>query len=375
MRRAAALAEFGQGALTDLDPRALIDEAVVLVARTLDVDFSNVLELRPDEGELHVLTAAGREGAAKHLEISVPLDSQAGYTLRSNGPITVEDLRAETRFSPSGRLLASGVVSHITVVVHGADRPWGVLGALSRSPRVFTEDEATFLQNVANVLGSALVRSQTEEALRESEERFRRLAGNVQDIIFRYRMEPETGIEYISPAAEQISGHPLHDFYADPDLAHNMTHPDDRGTLAKAFLDGTTEQVIVRWIRPDGGTVWVEYQNAPVRDGRGEIVAIEGVIRDITDVVLMQETLQQVREDLEARVEERFPSGNDYSLTFREMTVLQLIVTGRADKEIGHHLGISATTVHKHVASILEKMAASSRTEAGVRALREGLVV
>ena len=71
----------------------------------------------------------------------------------------------------------------------------------------------------------------------------------------------------------------------------------------------------------------------------------------------MQEALQQTREDLESRVEARFPGGNDYGLTFREMTVLQLVVSGRADKEIGQALGISTTTVHKHVASILDKMA------------------
>jgi PAS domain S-box-containing protein len=498
IRRAAAVAELGQRALEEPDPRVLMDEAVSVIARALDVDFANVLELLPDEGLLRVLTAAGREGKAKALNTTVPLDSQAGYTLEANEPVLVEDLRNETRFSPSERLLASGVISHMTVVIHGPERPWGVLGAHSRSMREFMPLEAHFLRSVANILGSALARERAEkevaaandeledffdnatvglqwlaedgtilkanrakmellgythdeyvghnitefqvdkpaaedflrrlrageeivnlevrlrckdgsikhvlrtssvlwrgdtfvhtrcfsrditarklaeEALRESEERFRRIAGNVQDIIFRFRMDPDAGIEYISPAAERISGHPLQEFYDDPDLTHRMTHPDDRGTLAKAFFDGTTEQTSVRWIRPDGRTVWVEYRNMPVRDDSGTLVAVEGVIRDITEIVLMQEALQQSREDLESRVEERFPSGNDYGLTFREMTVLQLVVSGRADKEIGKALGITTTTVHKHVASILDKMGASSRTEAGVRAIREGLVV
>jgi PAS domain S-box-containing protein len=498
IRRAAAVAGLGQRALEERDPRVLMDEAVSVIARSLDVDFANVLELLPDEGLLRVLTAAGREGNAKALNTTVPLDSQAGYTLEANEPVLVEDLRNETRFSPSERLLASGVISHMTVVIHGPERPWGVLGAHSRSKREFMPLEAHFLRSVANILGSALAREraekevavardeledffdnatvglqwlaedgtilkanrakmellgyspeeyvghhisefqvdkpaaedflrrlrageeivnlevrlrckdgsikhvlrtssvlwrgdtfvhtrcfsrditarkEAEEALRESEERFRRIAANVQDIIFRFRMEPDVGVEYISPAAERISGHPLQEFYDDPDLTHKMTHPDDRGTLAKAFYDGSTEQTSVRWIRPDGRTVWMEYRNMPVRDENGTLVAVEGVIRDITEIVLMQEALQQSREDLESRVEARFPSGNDYGLTFREMTVLQLVVAGRADKEIGKALGITTTTVHKHVASILDKMGASSRTEAGVRAIREGLVV
>ena len=63
-----------------------------------------------------------------------------------------------------------------------------------------------------------------------------------------------------------------------------------------------------------------------------------------------------------------------YEFTFREFTVLHLVAKGVADKEIANELGVVPSTVHKHVSSILGKMGASSRTEAGVRAVREGLV-
>jgi DNA-binding NarL/FixJ family response regulator len=63
-----------------------------------------------------------------------------------------------------------------------------------------------------------------------------------------------------------------------------------------------------------------------------------------------------------------------YKLTFRELTVLYLVAAGMADKEIAFRLGISHRTVSKHVENILSKMGAMSRTEAGVRAIREGLV-
>ena len=88
----------------------------------------------------------------------------------------------------------------------------------------------------------------------------------------------------------------------------------------------------------------------------------------------MEETLEQMREELEAKVERQLGRKNLYGLTFRELTVLHLVAAGRADKEIAGELGISPLTVHKHVANVLAKMGASSRTEAGVRALREGLV-
>ena len=87
----------------------------------------------------------------------------------------------------------------------------------------------------------------------------------------------------------------------------------------------------------------------------------------------LQGELLDLREALEARAEQRVERSNPYGLTFREYTVLEQVVTGKSDKEIGDVLGISATTASRHVSNILKKMGASSRTEAGVRAVREGL--
>ena len=73
-------------------------------------------------------------------------------------------------------------------------------------------------------------------------------------------------------------------------------------------------------------------------------------------------------------MERQFLRRNPYGLTFRELTVLHLAAEGKGDKEIGTILGISPLTAQKHVANILCKMGAASRTEASVRAVREGLL-
>ncbi|GAF67480.1 unnamed protein product, partial [marine sediment metagenome] len=103
-------------------------------------------------------------------------------------------------------------------------------------------------------------------------------------------------------------------------------------------------------------------------------VATQAVVRDITERKRVEEAFQKVREDIESRVERRTQEVNGYGLTFRELTVLHLVAAGKADKEIATVLGISPLTAHKHLANILNKMGAASRTEAGVRALREGLL-
>jgi DNA-binding NarL/FixJ family response regulator len=61
-------------------------------------------------------------------------------------------------------------------------------------------------------------------------------------------------------------------------------------------------------------------------------------------------------------------------LTSREVEVLRLVGAGRANKEIAGELGISERTARTHVSNILRKLALSSRTQAALWAMREGLV-
>lgn len=61
-------------------------------------------------------------------------------------------------------------------------------------------------------------------------------------------------------------------------------------------------------------------------------------------------------------------------LTNREMEVLKQVVEGKTNQEIGIILGISDKTVEKHLESVFSKLSVSSRVEAAVLAVREGLV-
>ena len=67
-------------------------------------------------------------------------------------------------------------------------------------------------------------------------------------------------------------------------------------------------------------------------------------------------------------------NASKYSLSPRELSVLASVALGLTDKQIGYKLGISPDTVRKHVASVRRKMGARSRTEASVRAVREGIL-
>src|SRR5687767_3439024 len=61
-------------------------------------------------------------------------------------------------------------------------------------------------------------------------------------------------------------------------------------------------------------------------------------------------------------------------LTTRELEVLELIVKGRSNKEIGSELKISEATVKSHVNNVLSKLGVTDRTQAATTALQRGLV-
>jgi PAS domain S-box-containing protein len=145
-------------------------------------------------------------------------------------------------------------------------------------------------------------RKQTEEALKNSEERFRRLAENARDIIFRYRQLPSLGFDYISPAVLRISGYTPEELYADPLLIFKVVHPDSRSLLEEITSrpqDYLEKPVVFRWVRKDGEIIWTEQRSVPIYDKDGKIIANEGIIRDITERKHAEEQLRESEENLQ----------------------------------------------------------------------------
>jgi signal transduction histidine kinase/response regulator RpfG family c-di-GMP phosphodiesterase len=162
----AAVAELGQRALAGTELPTLLDEAVNLAVRNLEVEFGAIMELGPDGEALVIRAGVGwTEGVVGHVTSGAGNASLSGFTLISNEPVVVEDLRAESRFGISAPLRDHGIISGMSVVVYGRDRPFGTLGVFGARPRTFTQDDAHFLQALANVLAAAIQRRRDEEEL------------------------------------------------------------------------------------------------------------------------------------------------------------------------------------------------------------------
>ncbi len=162
------VAALGQFALVATDLSTLLNQAVMLVSQTLEVEYCHILELLPDGKNFLLRAGVGwKEGRVGEFNMPASSDSQAGYTLLSGEPIVVADLRAEKRFSSASFLQEHGVVSGVTVVISAHPRPFGVLGVHTARQRTFTEDEVHFLVAASTLLAMAVDRQRTEPEIQK----------------------------------------------------------------------------------------------------------------------------------------------------------------------------------------------------------------
>jgi signal transduction histidine kinase len=187
--------------------------------------------------------------------LSATTSSQGGYTLRRSEPVVVADLRTETRFQVQGQLRGQGAVSGMSVIVHGPQAPWGVLGCHTRKPRVFDEDDVNFLQAVANLLTAAVGRAAAEAALRRRSRQQATIAklgqraladrdlpalfaAVVEDVVATLRVDSASILELEADGATLVRRAGLG--WGDAAAAY----PVQEGTLAKAILDSPAPLVV-----------------------------------------------------------------------------------------------------------------------------------
>ena len=162
------VAALGQFALVSQDFNALVNQAVMMVGQSLEVELTHLLELQPD-GESLLMSAgvgwkSGRVGVAV---IEARGSSQASFVLASGEPVVIGNMREEKRFIAPPLLLEHGILSGISVVIATRQGPYGVLGAYARTERTYTGDEINFMVAVATALGLAVERCRTEAELQK----------------------------------------------------------------------------------------------------------------------------------------------------------------------------------------------------------------
>lgn len=118
---------------------------------------------------------------------------------------------------------------------------------------------------------------------------FEHLVESAQDGIARVEYFPTKRFAFVNAAQCRLTGRTAEEFYADPDLALRIVHPEDQAKILQMRAGEEAEPILMRIVRKDGSIRWTESRIRAQRDEQGRVVAIESFNRDVTDRVRAEE--------------------------------------------------------------------------------------
>ncbi len=150
-------------------------------------------------------------------------------------------------------------------------------------------------------------RKRAIEALRESEERFRQMAENIEEMFWLTNAD-RSQMLYVSPTYSKLWGRSCESLYANPKSYLDAIHPDERERVIRAIAQGAQGGAWnqeYRIVRPDGSIRWVWDRSFEVRDQTGRFYRFVGITQDITGRKQAEEEIIKLNADLEHRVDAR----------------------------------------------------------------------
>jgi len=316
--RHAAIAAIGQIALEAIGLDTVMANAADRLARAIEVDFVEILELSPDGGTL--LLCGGKGWTGRDIGTATMPTSEHGlaeFTLLAGEPIIVIDAKSERRFRSSAVLTKHRVVSELSTLIAGSNGPYGVLAVHTKQRREFTSDDVHFLRAVANMIAAAVKQRNAEAALRDLAARMSAIVTTAVDGIISIN---ERGIiDSVNAAAERLFG------YSEADLIGKnvsvlMPEPysgEHDGYLmnylrtGQARIIGIGREVVGR--RNDGSTFPMELAVSEMRVNERRMFT--GLVRDVTERRRLELEILKVASEEQRRIGQDLHDGLCQQLT------------------------------------------------------------
>ncbi|MFM8445087.1 MAG: PAS domain S-box protein, partial [Methylococcus sp.] len=248
-----------------------------------------------DQEGTHLLTGAAPSlpdfyNRAIHGLAIGPAEGSCGAAAFTGQRVIVEDIQTHPNWVNFRQLAArAGLGACWSEPIRSATgQVCGTFAIYHRHPSRPSPADLQLIEQAANLAAIAVDRTRAIEALSASEERYRLLAENANDII--WTMDLQGGFVYMSPAVEKYLGYsPAEAIQLTLDQLLTPTSAESvRRELARVFAaiqtgqGGTEISQELHAQCKDGSKVWIDVATTVMRNPQGEVVGIVGVARDIT---------------------------------------------------------------------------------------------
>ncbi|RLI70241.1 MAG: hypothetical protein DRP02_08470 [Candidatus Gerdarchaeota archaeon] len=274
------------------------------ICRVLDFDAAAIRVFEKSTSLLKVIATHGIREKTAYLEPTKLSDPNYIYTLsaRLKREIIMSRFEEQSLIAQYKEKLRSvGIHELITwPILDNKNDLLGVIQLASYHPKVVSEHDFQFFETLARMFTLAFERKLGEEALKESEERYRSFAQNFQGIAFRVKKD-WTPV-FFHGAVEALTGYREADFLKREPEWNEIIYPADRDIVLKErkalqTTPNKSSTLEYRIIRKNGQIKWVQEISQNICDESNKILHIQGAIYDITERK-RNESILEIQKDL-----------------------------------------------------------------------------
>ncbi|NMB78891.1 MAG: PAS domain S-box protein [Methanomicrobiales archaeon] len=203
--------------------------------------------------------------------------------------------------------------------VHVPDQD-GELGILARA---FNNMAGRLRETITRLESKVSELETTQQALKESEEKYRSILYNIQDVF--YRSDRDGNLIMASPSWAQMLGYESVEDCLGRNIANDFyQHPQDRRRFRQMVEnEGSVRDYEVELKKKDGASIFVSTNSHLYYDKNGAVAGIEGIFRDITERRLAQEALSRKNEELNIAYEQLAATEEELRKNFDELNQSQ----------------------------------------------------
>lgn len=241
-----------------------------------------------------------REFRAASEKIKCPNgESLIGRVQTSKKPEWIRDVTNDRSFLRASIAREVGIKGAMAIPIIARDEVVMVIAFYVLEDRKKDADLLKLISAIALQLGSLFLHKRSEEALQESEERFRQLAENIREVFWIMDWKNDKiQILYVSSAYEDIWGRSCESLYLSPASWVDAIHEDDRPRVSEAFfsiLSTGSFNEEYRIVHTDGTIRFIHDKGVLVKDGAGELYRVVGIAEDITEHRKLEEGLRHAQ--------------------------------------------------------------------------------